>query len=159
MLLMAAGGLLVVLVCVDMGIKQYIEENFGRRGRTGDNSGQSCVRKVYNKGFCFNTLDKKPELVRKTSGILCAGLAIYDAWLFLKKGKWLRKFGMVFLTAGAISNTYDRLIRGKVIDYIGIQWKNSRLRRLTAEPGRCVCSNRAAVTGVAEDIPKIEKHS
>ena len=28
MLLMAAGGLLVVLVCVDMGIKQYIEENF-----------------------------------------------------------------------------------------------------------------------------------
>ena len=28
MLLMAAGGLLVVLLCVDMGIKQYIEENF-----------------------------------------------------------------------------------------------------------------------------------
>ena len=28
MLLMAAGGLLIVLVCVDMGIKQYIEENF-----------------------------------------------------------------------------------------------------------------------------------
>ena len=37
MLLMAAGGLLVVLVCVDMGIKQYIEENFE------DNSGQSCA--------------------------------------------------------------------------------------------------------------------
>ena len=43
------------------------------------------LRKVYNKGFCFNTLDKKPELVRKTSGILCAGLAIYDAWLFSQK--------------------------------------------------------------------------
>ena len=28
MLLMAAGGLFAVLVCVDMGIKQYIEENF-----------------------------------------------------------------------------------------------------------------------------------
>ena len=49
------------------------------------------LRKVYNKGFCFNTLDKKPELVRKTSGILCAGLAIYDAWLFLKKGKLAQK--------------------------------------------------------------------
>ena len=39
---------------------------------------------------------------------------------------------MVLLTAGAISNTYDRLIRGKVIDYIGIQWENSKLRRITA---------------------------
>ena len=42
MLLMAAGGLLVVLVCVDMGIKQYIEENFEEEEVTGDNSGQSC---------------------------------------------------------------------------------------------------------------------
>ena len=31
MLLMAVGGLLVVLVCVDMGIKQYIEENLKKR--------------------------------------------------------------------------------------------------------------------------------
>ena len=113
MLLMAAGGLLVVLVCVDMGIKQYIEENFEEEEERETILDKVVLRKVYNKGFCFNTLDKKPELVRKTSGILCAGLAIYDAWLFFKKGKWLRKFGMVFLTAGAISNTYDRLIRGK----------------------------------------------
>lgn len=109
MLLMAAGGLLVVLVCVDMGIKQYIEENFEEEEERETILDKVVLRKVYNKGFCFNTLDKKPELVRKTSGILCAGLAIYDVWLFLKKGKWLRKFGMVFLTAGAISNTYDRL--------------------------------------------------
>ena len=88
--------------------------------------------------------------MRKTSGILCAGLAIYDAWLFFKKGKWLRKFGMVFLTAGAISNTYDRLIRGKVIDYIGIQWKNSRFRRLTANLADVYVVIGAAVTGVAK---------
>ena len=135
MLLMAAGGLLVVLVCVDMGIKQYIEENFEEEEERETILDKVVLRKVYNKGFCFNTLDKKPELVRKTSGILCAGLAIYDAWLFLKKGKWLRKFGMVFLTAGAISNTYDRLIRGKVIDYIGIRSKNQFVARLTANLG------------------------
>lgn len=86
MLLMAAGGLLVVLVCVDMGIKQYIEENFEEEEERETILDKVVLRKVYNKGFCFNTLDKKPELVRKTSGILCAGLAIYDAWLFLKKG-------------------------------------------------------------------------
>ena len=92
MLLMAAGGLFAVLVCVDMGIKQYIEENFEEEEERETILDKVVLRKVYNKGFCFNTLDKKPELVRKTSGILCAGLAIYDAWLFLKKGRnwaWL----------------------------------------------------------------------
>ena len=150
MLLMAAGGLFAVLVCVDMGIKQYIEENFEEEEERETILDGVVLRKVYNKGFCFNALDKNPNLVRKTSGILCVGLAIYNAWLFHRKGKWLRKFGMVFLAAGAISNTYDRLIRGKVIDYIGIQWKNSRLRRLTANLADVYVVIGAAVTGVAK---------
>ena len=150
MLLMAAGGLLVVLICVDMGIKQYIEENFEEEEERETILDGVVLRKVYNKGFCFNTLDKRPDLVRKTSGILCASLAVYDAWLFLSKGRWLRKFGMIFLTAGAISNTYDRLIRGKVIDYIGIQWKNSRLRRLTANLADVYVVIGAVVTSVAK---------
>ena len=144
-----------MLVCVDMGIKQYIEENFEEEEERETILDKVVLRKVYNKGFCFNTLDKKPELVRKTSGILCAGLAIYDAWLFLKKGKWLRKFGMVFLTAGAISNTYDRLIRGKVIDYIESSGKQ-QISKTHREPGRCVCSREKRKRG-REEIKKIEK--
>ena len=57
MLLMAAGGLLVVLVCVDMGIKQYIEENFEEEEERETILDKVVLRKVYNKGFCFNTLD------------------------------------------------------------------------------------------------------
>ena len=64
MLLMAAGGLLVVLVCVDMGIKQYIEENFEEEEERETILDKVVLRKVDNKGFCFNTLDKMPELVR-----------------------------------------------------------------------------------------------
>ena len=55
MLLMAAGGLLVVLVCVDMGIKQYIEENFEEEEERETILDKVVLRKVYNKGFCFNT--------------------------------------------------------------------------------------------------------
>ena len=91
---MAAGGLLVVLVCVDMGIKQYIEENFEEEEERETILDKVVLRKVYNKGFCFNTLDKKPELVRKTSGILCAGLAIYNAWLFLRKMAQKIRYGI-----------------------------------------------------------------
>lgn len=156
MLLMAAGGLLVVLVCVDMGIKQYIEENFEEEEERETILDKVVLRKVYNKGFCFNTLDKKPELVRKTSGILCAGLAIYDAWLFLKKGKWLRKFGMVFLTAGAISNTYDRLFVEKSLIISESSGKTADFED-SPRTWRCVCSNWGSSDRRSEDISKIEK--
>ena len=53
MLLMAAGGLLVVLVCVDMGIKQYIEENFEEEEERETILDKVVLRKVYNKGFCL----------------------------------------------------------------------------------------------------------
>ena len=69
MLLMAAGGLLVVLVCVDMGIKQYIEENFEEEEERETILDKVVLRKVYNKGFCFNTLDKKPDLVSCVPGL------------------------------------------------------------------------------------------
>ena len=57
---------------------------------------------------------------------------IYDIYLFLRRGKWIHKLGMVFLSAGACSNIYDRLIREKVIDYIGVKSKCKFLSRLTA---------------------------
>ena len=46
-----------------------------------------------------------------------------------------RKLGMAILGAGASSNIFDRLSRGKVIDYIGIRSKNQFLARLTANLG------------------------
>lgn len=39
---------------------------------------------------------------------------------------------MAFASAGAVSNVYDRLARGKVIDYIGLESKNSFFSKLTA---------------------------
>ena len=61
-----------------------------------------------------------------------AGIILYDIWLFIRKGRLLKKLGMVFLSAGAASNIYDRLERGKVIDYIGVKSRNKFLSRLTA---------------------------
>lgn len=132
MLYMMAGGLLVALICVDMGIKQYIEDTFELSEERETIIDKVVLRKVYNKGFLLNTLDKRPKIVKGCSAVVAIGIIIYDIWLFLRKGRWFQKLGMVFLTAGAFSNVYDRLVRGKVIDYIGIQWKNSRLAKITA---------------------------
>lgn len=132
MLYMIAGALLVGLISADMGIKQYIEDTFELSEERETIIDKVVLRKVYNKGFLLNTMDKRPEIVKGCSAAVGIGIILYDIWLFLRKGRWLQKLGMVFLTAGAFSNVYDRLVRGRVIDYIGVQWKNSRLAKITA---------------------------
>ena len=118
-MLAAFGGMLVVLLCVDMGIKQYIEDTFDRREERKCIVPGIVLRKVYNRGFLLSTLEKYPKIVQGASAVTGVVILFYDLLLFLKKGKWLEKTGMIFLTAGATSNIYDRLVRKKVIDYIG----------------------------------------
>lgn len=149
LLYMIAGGLLVVLVCADLGIKQYIEDAFEPGEERETILDKVVLRKVYNRGFLLNTLEKRPEIVKGCSAAVGIGVLLYDVWLFLKRGRWIRKLGMIFLTAGACSNIYDRLVRGRVIDYIGIQWKNSRLARITANLADVYIVIGAVVTAVA----------
>lgn len=131
-MLAAFGGMLVVFLCVDMGIKQYIEDTFDRREERKCIVPGLVLRKVYNRGFLLSTLEKYPKIVQGASAVTGVVILFYDLLLFLKKGKWLEKAGMIFLTAGAASNIYDRLVRKKVIDYIGFQSKNKFLSSLTA---------------------------
>lgn len=131
-MLAAFGGMLVVFLCVDMGIKQYIEDTFDRREERKCIVPGLVLRKVYNRGFLLSTLEKYPKIAQGASAVTGVVILFYDLLLFLKKGKWLEKTGMIFLTAGAASNIYDRLVRKKVIDYIGFQSKNKFLSSLTA---------------------------
>lgn len=131
-MLAAFGGMLVVFLCVDMGIKQYIEDTFDRREERKCIVPGLVLRKVYNRGFLLSTLEKYPKIVQGASAVTGVVILFYDLLLLLKKGKWLEKTGMIFLTAGAASNIYDRLVRKKVIDYIGFQSKNKFLSSLTA---------------------------
>ncbi len=131
-MLAAAGSLFLALVCTDMGIRQYIEDTYQEREEHETILGRVVLRKVYNKGFLLNTLEDRPEIVKGASAAAGAGVLVYDVWLFLRKGRIFRKLGMVFLSAGAFGNVFDRLVRGKVIDYIGIKSKSKHLSRLTA---------------------------
>lgn len=131
-MLTVMGSLFLILVCVDMGIKQYIENTYKENEERETIIDGLVLRKVYNRGFAFNLLEKHPGIVKGSSAAIGAGILLYDIWLFLKKGKWIRKLGMSLLSAGAVSNIYDRLVRGKVVDYIGVQCKSKSLSRLTA---------------------------
>ncbi len=114
-----------------MAMKQYIEENFEKGEERETKVPKVVLRKVYNKGFAFHLLDRHPWMIRGSSLILSIIIAVYDIVLWMQKGRWFEKIGMIFLSAGAFSNTYDRLVRGKVIDYIGLKSKWKKVRTTT----------------------------
>ena len=125
-------ALFIALTTFDMGVKQHVEETF-RKGREQNTKIPKLVlRKVHNKGFCLNVLDKYPTVIKSTSAVLCGSIGGYAYQLFRKKGKWMEKLGITVLGAGAFSNTFDRLVRGYVVDYFGVRSKNSKLSKITA---------------------------
>ncbi len=128
-------GLFAGLLGVDELFKQYVEENLEHGEQKEFCGGKVVVRKVYNKGFLLNTLDRYPKVVKGASAFAGLSLLGYDIFAFLRRGHYLEKLGLAIASAGAASNIFDRLVRGKVIDYIGFRVKNSFLAKLTANLG------------------------
>lgn len=124
-----------LLLGSDLMIKQYVEENLTEGEEIPVIGDKLVLRKVYNRGFMLNLLDKKPELVQKASVFTAAGMLLYGIWVFKRKGHRLEKAGLLLAGAGGASNLYDRLVRGQVVDYIGIRCKHPFLSRLTANLG------------------------
>ena len=112
-------GAVGTLFALDMAVKQYIEENISEKEEKNFCGTKVLIRKVYNKGFAFNSMDSEPDKVKKASVITTAVI------LMLTLAESL-------LSAGAISNTYDRIVRGKVVDYIGIRSDHKILGDVTA---------------------------
>ncbi len=125
-------SLFLVLVTLDMGIKQYIEETFRKGEERGSADSKLILRRVHNKGFFLDTLDQYPTLIKSATVCMVSCIAAMDYRLFQKKRRWAEKLGMIFFSAGALSNTFDRLVRGYVVDYFSIRSKNSKLSKITA---------------------------
>ncbi len=70
--------------------------------------------KTKNRGFALNRLDKYPGAVAAVSGLLTA----VTAYGLVKT----KKYGVAYalILGGALSNTYERLFKGYVTDYIKI---------------------------------------
>lgn len=125
-------GLFLLLVCSDMGAKQYIDDTFQLGEERETVLGKIVLRKVYNRGLLLDKMERYPTAVKMSSAVIGACIAVYDGWLFIRRGRWLKKLGMTLLSAGAFSNIYDRLVRGKVIDYIGIKSEKKKVSKITA---------------------------
>lgn len=125
-------GAIGTLFGVDMAVKQYIEENIEDTEEKSFCGSKIVIRKIYNKGFALNSMEEEPEKVTKVSVWTAIAIFIMTALESMRKGHRFQKLALVLLSAGAASNTYDRVVRGKVIDYIGCRSGKKFLDGITA---------------------------
>lgn len=92
--------------------------------------GRILIRRHHNRGVMLNFLQKWQPAVAVLSLALTAIVTVLFGLSFGMRGNNLLRVGLAFLLGGAFSNTYDRLKRKYVVDYLsfGIKWK--KLRRI-----------------------------
>lgn len=116
----------------DIILKYGIEQALTRKEERTAFGGKVTVRKVYNRGFCMNILDDDPDTVKYVSAYSTVILTIIQLFTLLrKKACPLKKLGLSLMTAGAWSNTFDRWMRGYVVDYIAVPSENEKVRKMT----------------------------
>ena len=90
--------------------------------------GKLLLRRYHNRGAFLNLGEKNSQLVAAISvGMtVLAGLFFLSTFSFLGKG--MLRWGLTMLLGGAFSNTYDRLKRKYVVDYVSfnVPWEAFR---------------------------------
>ncbi len=119
-------GIFVLDLFIKNGIERRMEEG-EERSLCG---GRLVIRKYHNRGAFLDMGEKRQKGVALLS--LCLTLFMTAVFLatFSFRGNAALKAGLALLLGGAYSNTYDRLARKYVVDYVSFPVKNKKLSRI-----------------------------
>lgn len=73
---------------------------------------------AYNTGAAWSLLSSQPQVVLSISLIFCLSLALYS--IFKLPALLFQRLALAFIFSGALGNLLNRLIFGKVIDFIDL---------------------------------------
>lgn len=112
----------------DFFLKNYIEKHVDEREEREICHGKLLIRKHHNKGMMLNAGQKKRKLVAAISLVFTLILTAVFIVSLGHRGNHLLRLGLSLLLGGAFSNTYDRLRRGYVVDYVSfpVKWQGFR---------------------------------
>ena len=111
-------------------MKNHIEKTVSEGEIKEKCGGFLLIRKHHNRGAFLNAGQHKRRLVMLLSVLLTAALTAVFILTLGNAGKGLLKWGLTLLLGGAYSNTYDRLTRKYVVDYVSFPVKSKRFRRI-----------------------------
>lgn len=119
-----------LLFITDGFIKNYVEKTFKAGTTLPVLNGKILLKKYHNKGAMLDIGAKKQPVIAILSlcfTILMTGIFVITLGL---RGKQTLKLGLALLLGGAYSNTYDRLKRKYVVDYVSFAVKNTKIRNI-----------------------------
>lgn len=128
-------GITALVTTIDLAIKHWVEKHMTFQREEPLPGGVGSLRRVHNKGMMLNIGDGKPNLVKYLSLVVMILVSGVQVCLLGKKGYTNEKIGLALILGGAISNTYDRVKRGFVVDFIGFNFKNKKLSSVTYNLG------------------------
>ncbi len=107
----------------DQWIKEYIEENEPLNGKRPVLNGGITITKHHNKGAVLNFMEKKPKIILGAACITFSYVILLLRQVLTEEGNDWIKLGLSLVAGGGLSNLYDRLKRGYVVDYFIINYK------------------------------------
>lgn len=121
-------GIIAAIFFGDLWIKNYIEKNVAEGSEKKLLGGSLLIRRHHNKGMALNWGDKKRSLVAIVSVVFTVVMFAVFICSFGQRGNNLLRVGLALLLGGGFSNTYDRLKRKYVVDYVsfGVKWQGLR---------------------------------
>lgn len=119
--------LAVTIFTADLLIKNYMERTLEQGQENSVCGGKLLLRKHHNRGAVLNVGERRRGLVSGLSLVMTLGATVLFLVTFTHRGNKMLKTGLAFLLGGAYSNTYDRLVRKYVVDYVSFPVHNQRI--------------------------------
>ena len=130
MTILGCSLLAMAIFTIDLLIKNYIERTENEEREKGLLGGRLLLRKYHNEGAFLNVGRRNRGFMAVVSLVLTLGLTVLFVVTFTCRGSRALKIGLAFLLGGAYSNTYDRLARKYVVDYVSFPVKNKKIRNI-----------------------------
>ncbi len=121
-------ALIVLIFAGDLFIKNRVEKYIAIGKEKKEKRiayGKLILRKHHNQGMMLNMGEKKRPVVAAVSLALTIVLTLAFLLSLGHRGNRLLRLGLALLLGGSFSNTYDRLRRKYVVDYLSfpVKWK------------------------------------
>ena len=132
MVILGCTVLAMAVFVIDLLIKNHVEsmETTGEGQEKPILGGRILLRRHHNQGAFLNVGERRRGLMTMLSLALTLGATVLFLVTFTYRGSGILKAGLALLLGGAYSNTYDRLMRKYVVDYVSFPVKNKKIRNI-----------------------------